>query len=113
MLVALSVFVAFTDDFVPTDFGPNLRPACPVKSTQKQNADTNNRKHVVWVALRVPITIRGDEGDDREKYVCGQVKNSNRKVGMPWRLPALALVVVQVDEAGGNETVDPCSGVGV
>ena len=32
---------------------------------------------------------------------------------MPWGCPLLALRVVQIDKASGNETVDPGAGVGV
>jgi hypothetical protein len=32
---------------------------------------------------------------------------------VPGRFPALALVVVQIDESSGDKTVDPGTGVGI
>jgi hypothetical protein len=113
VLVPNVVLVPFTHDLIPAQLRPQLGPTRPVHHTEKQNADTNHREHNPGVSLGVAVAIRWDERYKCEEDIGGQVYDGDREVGVPWRFPALALAEVQVDEAGGDESVDPGSRVRV
>src|SRR5690242_6973444 len=113
MLNTLRVLVPLRYDLVPAQLGPHLCPAEPVEHTEEQDADTNNREDVVRVAICVPGAGRRNEGHDGQENVGGEVKHGNRQVCVPWGLPALLLRVMQVDQASGDKSIDPGTGVGV
>ena len=113
MLDTLSVLVSLRDDLVTTKLGPDLGPAEPVEDTKQENTDTDDGEDVVWVAISVPGTTRRNERHECQEDVGSEIQHSDRKVGVPWRFPTLLLRIVEIDQTGRDEAIDPCSRVGV
>lgn len=113
MLHLIRIHKSFRHNFIPTNPRHNLRPENPVNDTEQQNTDADDREDVVRVPVSIPIAIRRNERRDCEEDIGGQVEHCNGQEGVPGRSPVLALLVVQVDETGGDKAVDPGTGVGV
>jgi hypothetical protein len=113
MFIPSLILIPLSNDLIPPKLRPNLGPPNPVDNTKQQDAHAHNGENVIRIALRVPVTIRRNERYDSEEHVGEQVQNSNGEIGVPWRGPTLTLGVMQVDEAGRDEAVDPSTGISV
>lgn len=101
-------------DLVPPHRGPELGPQRPVHATQNQNTHAHHGEHIVRIPIRPEIAVgRRDERHNRQKGIAQQEDNCHRQPGAPARVPLLFLLVLQVDEAAGDEAVDPGAGVRV
>lgn len=90
---------------------PHLGPQRPVKGAKEKDRNTHDGEHIVRVSVGVPVSIGGDERYEDEEEVRQQEDDNDRQVRVPAGCPVLLLAVVQVDEAAGDEAVDPGAGV--
>ena len=113
MLIPSLILVPLTHNLIPAKLRPHPSPSEPIHDSKEQDAHTDNGEDEVRVAFCIPVTIRRDERHDSEEDVGQEVKYGHGEICVPWRCPGFALGVVQIDEAGGDKTVDPGTGVGV
>lgn len=113
MLHPISILKPLSLNLIPANPRYNLPPERPIHHTEQQNTHTHNRENVIRIPLRIPVAVRRDKRRDGEENVGGEVEHGDGQVRVPGGGPALALLVVQVDEAGGDEGVDPGAGVRV
>jgi hypothetical protein len=113
MLITLRVFISLTNNLVSAKLRPYFGPAEPVYYTKEQDSDANNGKHDPRVAFGVSVAIRRDKRYEREEDIGEEIDDRDGQVSVPRRFPSLALIEVQVNETGGDEAVDPGTGIGI
>jgi hypothetical protein len=87
------------------------RPQQPVHSSKDQHPRADKGEGVVRVAVGIPVAVWRDEWRNDEEYVEAQVDEGDREKCLPGRGPVLGFAESEVDQAAGDEGVDPGAGV--
>lgn len=71
------------NNLVSSNPGKYLCPEAPVDTTKDQNTNTNDREHVVWVSIGVPVTVGWDKRHQGEEDVGEEVDYGYGEICVP------------------------------